>query len=177
MRCEQIGEMMSARLDGRPTSAASEALDIHLAACGRCRGERDALWSVDQFLAASPMVPSPTNLRVQVGARLERRQRVRRAVFGGVTLGLGTVVLTLLTLSPVLLGLPSAGTILPMWESGGREAMRVMISLLGTGARVGATLLRAFALPVAGFAVCALFFAVVLNGLWIGALYRLRATA
>ena len=30
------------------------------------------------------------------------------------------------------------------------------------------------ALPLAGIAACVLFFAVLMNGLWIGALYRLR---
>jgi predicted anti-sigma-YlaC factor YlaD len=169
--------MMSARLDGRLAGPAGEALDSHLTSCSRCRGEWDALWSVDQFLSAAPMAPAPVDLHVRVTARLERRQRARRALFGGVTLALGTVALALLALSPVLLGLSNLAAVVPMWESGGREAARVIVSLLGTGARLGVTLLRAFALPVAGIAVCALFLAALFNGLWIGALYRLRPTA
>jgi predicted anti-sigma-YlaC factor YlaD len=168
--------MMSARLDGRLAGAADKALDNHLSGCSRCRGEWDALWSVDQFLSAAEMAPAPVDLHLRVTARLERRQRVRRAVFGGVTLSLGTVVLAALALSPLLLGLANLAAVVPIWESGGREAARVMVSLLGTCARVGVTLLRAFALPLAGIAACALFFAALMNGLWIGALYRLRPT-
>ena len=137
MRCEQVGEMMSARLDDRLTSAAGDALEDHLAACSSCRGERDALWSVDQFLAAAPMVAAPADLRIRVLARVERRQRARQALVGGATLAMGTAVLALLTLAPVLLGLTNASSILPMWEGGGREAVGLVISLLGTAARTG----------------------------------------
>ena len=174
MRCEHVGEMMSARLDGRLASAAGDALEDHLAACSSCRGERDALWSVDQFLAAAPMVAAPADLRIRVLARVERRQRARQALVGGVTLAMGTAALALLTLAPVLLGLMNASSILPMWEGGGREAVGLVISLLGTAARTGAVLLRAFALPVTGVAFCVLVLTVMLNGLWLGALYRLR---
>jgi len=176
MRCEQIGEMMSARLDERLTTTEDEALGGHLASCSSCRGEWEALSSVDRFLSAAPVVAAPMDLHVSVLARLERRRRVRQALIGGSALSLGALLLALLTFSPLLVWLVGAGSLLPMWQAGGRAALAQMVSLLGTAARTSAVLLRAFALPIVGVAACVVVLAGILNGLWIGALYRLQPT-
>ncbi len=174
MRCEHAGEMMSARLDGRLSGAESEVLDSHLAACSKCRAEWRALLSVDQFLASPPLSPAPGYLRSRVMARVERRQWARRVAVGGAALALGTVVLAMLTLAPVLLGLTNAGSALNTLLIVGGEAVAQAAALIGTAARTGAVLLRAFALPTAGFAVCAMIAAAFLTALWIGTLHRLR---
>jgi predicted anti-sigma-YlaC factor YlaD len=166
--------MLSARLDGRLIGVVGDALDDHLAACSACRGERDALLSVDELLEAAPMAAAPDRLRIRVLARLEHRERARQTLVGGVALAVGTIALALLTVAPMLLGLTTVGSLLPVWEGGGRDALELVVSLVGTAARTGAVLLRAFALPVTAVAICVMFFAVMANGLWIGALYRLR---
>jgi predicted anti-sigma-YlaC factor YlaD len=176
MRCEQIGEMMSARLDERLTTIEDQALGGHLVLCSSCRGEWEALSAVDRFLSAAPVVAAPMDLHVRVLARLERRKRVRQALIGGSALSLGTLLLALLTFSPVVGWLVGAGSLLPMWRAGGPQAIGQVVSWLATAARTGAVLLRAFALPIVGVAACIVVLAGILNGLWIGALYRLQPT-
>lgn len=176
MRCEEVGEMMSARLDERLTRLEDEALGGHLASCRSCRREWEALSSVDHFLNAVSVVAAPSDLRAMVLARLERTRRVRQALIGGTALSLGALVLALLTFSPIVAWLIGAGSLLPMWRAGGPQALGQVVSLLGTAARTGAVLLRAFALPLVGVAAVAVVFAAVLNGLWLGALHRLQPT-
>ena len=176
MQCEKIGEMMSARLDEQLTEIEAESLDGHLASCAGCRGEWDVLSSVDRLLSAAPAVAVPLDLHVRVLARLERRRRVRQVLFGGTALTVGALVLAVLTFSPVVGWLIGAGSLLSMWRAGGPQAIGQVVSLLGTAGRTGAVLLRAFALPVAGFAAGISVFAVLLSALWIGTLRRLQST-
>jgi anti-sigma factor RsiW len=167
--------MISARLDGRLSSAEDGALDNHLAACSTCRGEWEALSSVDRALSAAPVLEAPLQLQVRVLARLERRRRVRGALLGGSALFIGALFLSLLALSPVVGWVIGAGSLLPMWQASGPEMVRHTVVLLSTIVRAGGVLLRAFALPVVAVGAGVVVFAVLINGLWLGALVRLRA--
>ncbi len=175
MRCKQAGQMMSERLDGRLDSAERALLDEHLAACDSCRGEWQSLQALDVLFASAPMVQSPLRVRVQVMTRLARRDQARRAVVGGTALTLGTVSLALLALAPILLGLVSATGILPVLLSGGPATAVQLLAFLGSVGRALLVLVETIAVPLAFLSLCGLAMVLTLNGLWIGAVRRVRA--
>jgi len=167
---------MSARLDGRLDSTEIVLLEEHLAGCSTCQAGWRRLQALDDLLASAPMACAPARLRVQVMARLIRRERARRAIIGSTALALGTVALTLLALAPVLLYLLDVMGIAPALISGGPETIAQLLALLGTACRALLVLVEKFAAPLAFLGLCGLALALALNGLWIGAVRRLRAT-
>jgi len=175
MHCEQAGEMMSARLDSRLDSTEVTLLEEHLAGCTACQAEWRRLQTLDSLLASAPMVYAPVRLRVRVMARLDRRERARRAIIGGTTLALGTVALVMLTLAPALLGLMNVTGIAPALISGGPETIVQLLALLGAVGRALLVLAEKFVVPLASLSLCSLVVALALNNLWIGAVRRLRA--
>lgn len=175
MRCEQAGEMMSARLDGRLDSTEIALQEDHLATCGACRAEWRRLRALDRLLTSAPMMRAPVRLRVQVMARLNRRERARRAIIGSTALALGTVALALLVLAPVLLGLLDVMGLAPALVSGGPETAAQLLAFLGALGRVLLVLAQQFAVPLAFLSLCSLVMALALNGLWISAVRRSRA--
>jgi anti-sigma factor RsiW len=168
--------MMSARLDGYLDRAEIALLEEHMAGCAACRGEWRRLQALDGLLASAPMVEAPVRLRVQVMARLSRRDQARRAVIGGTALTLGTVALALLALAPSLLELLGATGIAPALISGGPTTVVQVLSLLETVCRTVLVLVEQFAPGLAFLGLCSLALALALNRLWIGAVRRLRAT-
>ena len=175
MRCERAGEMMSARLDGRLDSMEATLLEEHLARCNACQAKWRRLHALDGLLTSAPMVHAPVNLRVQVMVRLSRRERARRAIIGGTALALGTVALALLALAPAILGLLDAAGITPALVSGGPETIVQLLVSLEVAGRALLVLAEKFAAPLAFLGLCGLAMALVLNGLWIGTVRRLRA--
>jgi len=175
MFCEQAGEMMSARLDGRLDSTEIAFLEDHLVACSACQAEWHSLQALDRVLASAPTVRAPAHLRVQVMARLSRREQARRAIIGGTALALGTVALALLAVAPVLLGLFDATGIAPALVSGGPETIVQLLALLGAVSRTLLVLANKFAVPLAFLGLCSLVTALALNGLWVGTVRRLHA--
>ncbi len=176
MRCKQAGQMMSERLDDRLDSADSALLDEHIAACGACQAEWRSLQALDTLFSSAPMAQPPLRVRVQVMTRLARRDQARRAVAGGATLMLGTVSLALLALAPIFLGFLDATGILPTLISGGPPTVVQLLAFLGSAGRVLLALTKTAAVPLAFLSLCGLTMTLVLNGLWIGALRRVRAT-
>jgi len=175
MRCEQAGKMMSARLDGRLDSTEVTLLEDHLVECGACQAEWHRLQALDGLLASAPMVRAPVRLRVQVMARLSRREKARRAIIGGTALTLGTVALALLALAPLLLGLLDVTGIAPALISGGPETIAQLLAVMGTVGRALLVLAEKFAAPLAFLGLFSLTLALALNRLWIGAVRYLRA--
>lgn len=175
MFCEQAGEMMSARLDGRLDSTEIALLENHLVACSACQAEWHSLQALDRMLASAPTAHAPARLRVQVMARLSRREQARRAIIGGTALALGTVALALLALAPVLLGLFDATGIAPALVSGGPETIVQLLALLGAASRTLLVLADKFAVPFAFLGLFSLVTALALNGLWVGTVRRLHA--
>jgi predicted anti-sigma-YlaC factor YlaD len=168
--------MMSARLDGRLDSTTMALLENHLAGCSACRAEWHQLQTLDNLLASASMIRAPAYLRVHVVARLNRREQARRAVVGGTALALGTVALALLALAPVLLGLLEATGIAPALTSGGPETIVQVLAFLSTVGRALLVLADKLAIPLAFLGLCNLGITLTLNGLWIGAMRRLRVT-
>jgi predicted anti-sigma-YlaC factor YlaD len=168
--------MMSLRLDGRLSDTEVTLLDAHLVECEACRAEWRGLWALDGLLSSAATVEAPVRMRVRVMTRLERRDKAQRAIIGGTTLTLGTVTLALLVMAPALLGLFDALGIAPALIRGGPTTL---LHLLGVGETLGRTyigLIGSLAIPLAVLGVCGVASALALNGLWIGALRRLRAS-
>ncbi|MBN1810609.1 MAG: zf-HC2 domain-containing protein [Anaerolineae bacterium] len=176
MQCKQASEMMSLRLDGRLDNAQVALLDAHLAECQACQAEWQSLQALDSLLASAATLEAPVRVRVQVMTRLERRDKARRAIIGGTALTLGTVALALLLMAPVLLGLLDAVGIAPALIRGGPTTL---LHLLGAGETLGRTyigLIGSLIIPLVILGLCGVTTALALNGLWIGALRRLRAS-
>jgi anti-sigma factor RsiW len=176
MRCEHVSEMMSARLDGRLDDTESALLEDHLAGCATCQAAWQSMQALDCLLAAAPTVRAPLRLRVQVMARLHRRDQARRAIAGGTTLTLGTVTLALLGLAPAFLDLLNAAGIAPALVSAGPETLTQLLGFLGAASRTLLVLVERLAVPLAFLSLCSLSVALALNSLWRGALRLLRTT-
>ncbi len=174
IRCEQTGEMMSARLDGRLDSTEIALLEEHLAACSVCRAEWRGLQALDRVLASAQTVRAPVRLRVQIMARLSRREQARCAIIGGMALALGTVALALLVLSPIFVGLLDVMGIAPVLISGGLETVTHLLALLGALGRALLVMVETFAVPLACLGLFGLMITLALNGLWIGTVRHLR---
>jgi predicted anti-sigma-YlaC factor YlaD len=176
MQCKQASEMMSLRLDGRLDSAGVALLNEHLTECKTCQAEWQSLQTLDSLLASAVTMEAPVRVRVQVMARLERRDKARRVIIGSTMLGLGSVALVMLLVAPAMLGLLEAAGIAPALIRGGPTTL---FHLLGAGETLGRTyigLIGKLAIPLAILGVCGVASALVLNGLWIGAIRRLRAS-
>ncbi|MDY6877653.1 MAG: zf-HC2 domain-containing protein [Chloroflexota bacterium] len=176
MFCEQAGEMMSARLDGHLDSTEIAILENHLVSCSACQAEWHSLQALDRALASAPMMRAPVHLRVQIMARLSRKEQVRRAIIGGTALALGTVALALLALVPIFVGLLDATGFAPALVSGGPETLTQLLALLGAIGRTILILADKFATPIVCLGLFCLMTALALNGLWLGAVRRLRPT-
>jgi len=179
MHCEQASQMMSARLDDCLDSTEIDLLEDHLAACSGCQTEWRGLQALDRLLASAPMLHAPLRVRVQVLARLNRREQTRRAIIGSTALALGTVALALLALAPVFLGLLDAVGITPALISGGPATIVQLLTFLRTIGHVllvliELVLIERSAVPLASLGLCGLVIALALNGLWVGAVRRLR---
>ena len=177
MECKHVSRLMSARLDGRLDGAEVADLEGHIAGCDACQTTWRKLQALDRLLTPAPMVQAPLRLRVQVMARLERREQARRAIIGVTTLALGTVALALLILAPVLLGLMSATGAAPALVSGGPKTIAQVFTVLCTLGRALLAVLEKLIAPLAALGLCSLALAVAVNRLWTGAVGRTRVTS
>jgi hypothetical protein len=146
-----------------------------MAKCSACQAEWRSLQALHSMLASASMVRAPVSLRVNVIARLSRREQARRAIIGATTLALGTTALMLLALAPALPGLLGTTSIVPVLVSGGPETLAQLLVFLGTLGRASLVLVDKFAVPLTCLVLFSLTTALVLNGLWINAMRRLRA--
>jgi predicted anti-sigma-YlaC factor YlaD len=176
MHCEQIGEMMSARLDGCLDNVGIDIMEDHLAACSVCQAKWHRLQMLDRLFASAPMMRAPSLLRAQVIARINRREQARRTLIGGTALVLGAVALALLVLAPLPLGLFKTLGITPALMSGGPETLAQILSFFNALAHTLLVLVEQFSIPLVFLGLCSLGAALVLNGLWIGTMRRLRVT-
>ncbi len=174
MNCKQANKMLSMRLDDRLDSEAVALLENHLAGCSACQAEWHSLQMLDSLLSSVPMVQPSVRMRVQVMARLNRRDQARRAIIGGTTLTLGTVALALLTLAPAILTLLNATGIAPALISGGPETAVQLVTFTGTMGRTLWVLAEQFVLPLVSLGMCSLVMALALNRLWMRVVRRPR---
>jgi len=176
MRCEQIGEMMSARLDGCLDPAGIARLEDHLATCSACGVEWHRLQALDRLFTSVPMHQAPIGLRTQVMVRIDRREQARRVVIGGLALLLGTATVALLLLTPFALGLLNNLDVVPALIVGGTETAAQLLLLVDAVGRMLFVLLDRFAQPLTVLSLGSLLVALALNGLLIRTVRRLGVT-
>lgn len=83
MRCDEVRPLLSAGLDGELEPGAAVKVQVHLAGCGLCAAEREALSATVRLLRAVPEVDPPAELRRRIGvALLETERRAERRWFG-----------------------------------------------------------------------------------------------
>lgn len=75
MRCAEVREGLSARLDGEDTGTGSAALDEHLAGCSFCRDWLDAAHLVTRRVRITSAEPVPDRTDDLVAAVLDERRR------------------------------------------------------------------------------------------------------
>lgn len=174
MRCKKASELMMARLDGQLDHQVTAALDEHLEVCSTCRAEWQRLHALDSLLRSASAVPAPPHLHVWITTRISRREEVRRAIGGGLTLALGAASLALLMLIPVALRLVANLGIAPALLVGGLETAQQLLDLVDAATRTMLILLDQFAVPFALLSAGTLAVAVLLNAIWIAAVRRLQ---
>jgi hypothetical protein len=107
-------------------------------------------------------------------SRIERREQARRAIFGGVALVIGAATLALLVLMPFALGLLDNLGIGPALVAGGLETITQLLVLFEVLSRTLLILLNQFAVPLAILGAVSLLMALMLNGLWLVTIRKLR---
>jgi predicted anti-sigma-YlaC factor YlaD len=78
-RCDEIRELISARLDGALDSAGEKRLSDHLATCASCREDLTALERTLQRLHALPPVTPPPELGAKIRASIRAAQPTNRS--------------------------------------------------------------------------------------------------
>lgn len=174
MRCRRARDLMLARLDGPIDPKADGALEQHLVDCDVCRLEWQRVRAVENLFRSAVVRPAPSHLKAQIMHRIDRRDQARHAVVGGIVLGLGAAVLAGLTLIPLGLGLSGSLGAAPALLAGAGETMTQLLLVFTGITRVFVALLDQFALPLGALALGSVFAALILNGLWIATLRRLR---
>jgi predicted anti-sigma-YlaC factor YlaD len=166
--------MMSARLDGHLDRADMSRLRDHVTSCDACRVEWQKMKALDQLFRSAPMWDAPPYLHIRVTSRIERRERARRAIVGGVALAIGAATLALLVLVPFALGLLDNLGIGPALVMGGLETITQLLVLFDALSRTLVILLDQFAVPLAVLGAGSCLMALLLNGLWIVTIRKLR---
>lgn len=174
-QCDQSAEMalrMSLALDGQLDAGERRALDAHLATCGTCQAEWEAMQAISVMLSRSAMIGPPLGFAVRVERRLGERARKRRQLFGSVAVLTSSLSLATLTVVAVaiLIGAVLAWQWLgplPAVQQGTEVASKLAsgAGLLGKGATLFlGDLLLQYGPPLALALALGL---VLLAGLWI----------
>lgn len=108
MRCLELHEWMSLKLDGRLAATEEADLQRHLDSCAACSQAWRRWQQVEALFAGAPMAQPPADLVQRVMARLDRRPQPR-AVGGSVlVMGLGLATVAAALAVPVVLWLSGA---------------------------------------------------------------------
>lgn len=174
MRCKQASFLIAAHLDGQLDQAKVAELEEHLSACSSCRSEWQRADALDQLFRSAPSQSAPANLRARVMARIDRREQARRAIVGGLALALGSTAVVLLALVPVGLSLLGNLGIGPALLVGGVGTITQLLALANSLARTLIVLLDQLSRPLLFLGLGSLILALMLNGLWIATVRRLR---
>ncbi|MBN1658974.1 MAG: zf-HC2 domain-containing protein [Anaerolineae bacterium] len=179
-QCDQSEEMtmrMSLALDGQLGADGRRALDVHLATCGTCRAEWEAMQAISTMLTESAMIGPPLGFAIRVERRLGERAKKRRRVFGSVAVLTSSLSLASLTVVALVIVL---GAILvwqwvaplPSVQQGTEVASKLAsgAGLLGKGATLFlGDLLLQYGPPLAAAVALGL---VLLAGLWVWLVVR-----
>lgn len=101
MRCQQVHEWMSLKLDGQLPAGEAQALEAHLAACAEC-AETWAQWEeIAGLFVEAPMVEPEHDLAPLVLERL-RRPHPARIAASAMAVGMGLALLSVLIMAPLV---------------------------------------------------------------------------
>ncbi len=74
MNCEEMGNLLSAYLDGELPADEMKEVSAHLKACGRCQQDMRELMRVNSFLANYADEPLPASLEAKLAAIGHKRR-------------------------------------------------------------------------------------------------------
>lgn len=168
MDCVQASAIMQDRLDGLLSESDVLRLEEHLARCAQCGNEWHRLQQLDSLFASAQMVPAPPYLRMQVIAKLEKRERAQRTVLAFTTLALGSITLAMLLFVPTLLNFLSTAGATTALLSGGPATVAQLLNLVKALGRVMPLLLDKLASPLAALGLCSMLMALGLSRLLSG---------
>ncbi len=175
MGCEEARSAMMDRLDGEPVDEA--ALEVHLSRCAACRQEWERMAAVERLLRDAPMVPAPAGFVGRTLARIDRKRRIRRAVFGGLALAAAVVGGTFLALGPAVWGLSGLFDILGPLVRAGPVLLFRLADAAGAVLRSLCVTVDALTAWLLLLAVCGLATAVGANWIWWRIVRRLQPAA
>lgn len=141
MRCREASERMSLRLDSALAEGDEQALREHLAGCESCAAQWQMIQRVDALFAQVDLASPPPAFAQQVMGRIQRRSLGLSIVRHGLLLLLGLIILSALTLGPLLAPQSPLATLL--------HNPSILNALIGTLVRlvdILRTLLRAMGL-------------------------------
>ncbi len=177
MRCAEVSELMSLKLDGLATDDDHAGLNAHLAECADCRLAWSALQEVSSLLASATWLEPPADFTRRVMARVEQRH-TPRTIAGAVLLMAASVLVSSLALLPMV----ALATL--VWDmvrqtsvvADGLRTVNDLIyaggTLLGVVVRLAGTLVESVPAPVL---MLYPLMAILLALAWVLALARARA--
>jgi len=102
MRCREASELMSLRLDSALAEGDEQTLREHLAGCESCAAQWQMIQRVDVLFAQVDLASPPPAFSQLVMGRIQRRSLGLSIVRHGLLLLLGLIILSALTLGPLL---------------------------------------------------------------------------
>ncbi len=137
MRCQQVHEWMSLKLDGQLPAGEAQALEAHLGECAGC-AETWAQWEEIALIFAGAPVAGPARDLAPLVLERIRQPRPLRMAASLLAIGLGLALLAVLILGPLVTACSMAMTTVQM------------PGLAGTASSVLANLARAAAVVAEG---------------------------
>ena len=127
MRCLELREWMSLRLDGRLAAPEAALLEAHLDSCPACSQEWRRWQAVESLFRGAPMAQPPEGLAERVMARLRRRPEAKALGGSVAVMGLGLAIVMAVLVVPLVVALgPAVATAV--------EAPGVLASACGAAA-------------------------------------------
>ena len=129
---------------------------------------------LDGLFRSAKVHEAPPHICEGVLIRLERQERVERAVAGGLVLLLGATSLALLVLIPCAMAVVANLGIVPAVLTGGPETVAQVLGLIHASSRAVLSAVAQSVTPLVILGGGSLLAALALNGLWIAAMRRLQ---
>ncbi len=148
MRCQEVREWMSLRLDGSLPADQERQLDLHLDGCAVCAEEWARWQEIASLFEAAPLLQPPEDLTARVLVRIQKPRP--RVIVGGLTvMALGLAVLGLLLVAPLV---GTCGMAIRTAQTPGMlgivvSVLSALVEFTAIVARVGRTLLLAVMTP------------------------------
>lgn len=127
MRCLELHELMSLKLDGRLPADRERLFEAHLDDCPACADEWERWQDVDRLFAGAAMVEPPETLAAQVMMRIQTKAQPIALGRSLLVMVCGLAALTVVLVLPFLLGLCTMG----MSAMGSAQALPAVLDVAG----------------------------------------------